>query len=319
MRINAKHPRIKEMEMEIKQLEFFVTTADIGSINQAAEALYTSQSNVSRVIGALEKEVGFSLFKRNSKGVVLTNQGEQIYEYAKIVLKNTEVMKKIAKKVSKNKFSVSCYPSHMISSVFVEYYNQRTHHQVTYEFYEGTVEEITDNVSKRISEIGILYFSEHQLNCFKHIMGHKHLEFHTLELKEMCIYVGRKNRLFEKDIVHFSELNTLSFVQPIKDFFSLEHHLDTISTRAFVMDNYKNMVHTNSENLLVDLLMNTDICSFGIYYMDPNYDAYDIKPLKLEGCSKCLVLGYVHREGQQLSEEATEFISMVKRSLSRSI
>jgi len=150
-------------------------------------------------------------------------------------------------------------------------------------------------------------------------MGHKHLEFHTLELKEMCIYVGRKNRLFEKDIVHFSELNTLSFVQPIKDFFSLEHHLDTISTRAFVMDNYKNMVHTNSENLLVDLLMNTDICSFGIYYMDPNYDAYDIKPLKLEGCSKCLVLGYVHREGQQLSEEATEFISMVKRSLSRSI
>jgi len=101
--------------MEIKQLEFFVTTADIGIINQAAEALYTSQSNVSRVIGALEKEVGFSLFKRNSKGVVLTNQGEQIYEYAKIVLKNTEVMKKIAKKVSKNKFSVSCYPSHMIS------------------------------------------------------------------------------------------------------------------------------------------------------------------------------------------------------------
>lgn len=305
--------------MELKQLEFFVTTAEVGSLNQAAEILYTSQSNVSKVINALEKELGFNLFDRHSKGVLITERGLELLEYAKVILKNAELMKNISKHVSKSKFSVSSYPSHMISSIFVDFYNDKDKvEEVVYEFYEGTVEEISDNVENRVSEIGILYFSKHQLNCFKHIMMHKNLEFYPLEEKEMCIYVGKNNPLYQRESVHFSELDVLSFVQPIKDYFSLEHHLDTISIGSFAMDRFKNKVHTNSDNLLIDLLMNTDMCSFGIHYLDPNFQAYDIKPLKLEGCSKCLIIGYVKREGSKLSNEAECFLGKLKASLNRS-
>jgi len=304
--------------MELKQLEFFVTTTEAGSINQAAECLYTSQPNVSKVIGAFEKEIGFPLFTRNSKGVELTQEGKKIYEYAKIVLKNADIMKSIAKKAIIKKFSVSCYPSHMLSSVFVDFYKKRVQEDLLYEFYEGTVEEITDHVASGQSEIGILYLSEHQLQSFKHIMGHKHLLFQPLEKKELCIYVGRHSILYERESIIFSELEKLKFVQPIKDFFSLEHHLESISVGAFCMENFQNMVYTNSDNLLVDLLMNTDICSFGIYYMDSSYDTYDIKPLRLQGCSKCLTLGYVRREGYSLSQEAISFIEEIKISLKRS-
>lgn len=304
--------------MELKQLEFFVKTAEFGSINQAAEALYTSQSNVSKVIGALEKSIGASLFERNSKGVILTNRGDEIYKYAKVILKNAEILKSIAKNTNEKKFSVSCYPSHMITSALVEYYKKYGKEQLTYEFYEGTVEEITDNVASRVSEIGILYFSEHQMNGFKHVLGHKHLEFHELDKKEACIYVGKKNPLYNRDMVDFSELENLPFVQPVKDFFSLEHHLDTISIGAFKTDDFKNKVYTNSDNLLIDLLLNTDMCSFGIYFIDPNYETYDIKPIRLEGCCKCLVLGYVQRAGVLLSDEAKEFLDNIKVSLKRS-
>jgi DNA-binding transcriptional LysR family regulator len=301
--------------MEIKQLQYFVRTADFGSINQAAEALYTSQPNVSKVIACFEKEMGSTLFYRTNKGVRLTPEGEKIYEYAKIILKNADVMTKIAKESTIRKFSISSYPSHMISKLFTEFYNEWKREQVKLEFHEGTVEEITDNVSKHVSEIGILYFSENQLKCFNHIMSHKKLEFEVLDRREACIYIGENNPLFMEDSVNFSDLDKLKFVQPIKDFFSLEHHMDNISVGAFCMENFQNMIHTNSDNLTIDLLLHTDVCSFGIHFMNENFAQYRIKALKINDCEKCLAIGYVKRKDNKLSLEAQDFIQRVKTCL----
>lgn len=74
--------------MEIKQLEYFVAASEKGSFNKAAECLYASQPNVSKVISGLEKELGRDLFERNSKGIKLTPFGETIKEYAQNILKN---------------------------------------------------------------------------------------------------------------------------------------------------------------------------------------------------------------------------------------
>lgn len=304
--------------MEIKQLEYFVVTADYGSINKAAEALYTSQPNVSKVINAFEKEMGVSFFHRTNKGVRLTHQGKKIYEYAKIVLKNTNIMSSIIKEEITRKFSVSCYPSHMISRIFSEFYNSKKNANINLEFYEGTVEEITDHVANYLSEIGIVYFSENQLKSFNHIMGHKKLEFCLLDRREACIYVGEKNPLFKNEAVNFEALDNLKFVQPIKDFFSLEHHLDSISVGAINMDNFKNVVQTNSDNLTIDLLLHTDICSFGIHFMNSDFRQYKIKPLKINGCAECLVIGYVKQKDTDLSIEAEEFIEYIKETLRKS-
>ena len=48
--------------MELRQLEYFMITCEKGSFNQAAECLYTTQPNVSKVISSLEKELGRPLF-----------------------------------------------------------------------------------------------------------------------------------------------------------------------------------------------------------------------------------------------------------------
>ena len=58
--------------MELKQLEFFIAACECGSLSRAAEKLYTSQPNVSKVIRSLEDELGSSLFDRTSKGLKLT-------------------------------------------------------------------------------------------------------------------------------------------------------------------------------------------------------------------------------------------------------
>ena len=44
--------------MDMKQLEFFVTACERGSLSKAAECLYTSQPNISKNIRRLERELG---------------------------------------------------------------------------------------------------------------------------------------------------------------------------------------------------------------------------------------------------------------------
>lgn len=55
--------------------EAALAAADRGSLTAAAELLGYTQSGVTRMVGALEEELGFALFSRSKRGVVLTENG----------------------------------------------------------------------------------------------------------------------------------------------------------------------------------------------------------------------------------------------------
>jgi DNA-binding transcriptional LysR family regulator len=61
--------------MEIYQLKTFVTIAREGSITRASELLFLSQPAVSAHIKAIEDEIGFALFERTPRGMILTKNG----------------------------------------------------------------------------------------------------------------------------------------------------------------------------------------------------------------------------------------------------
>lgn len=62
--------------MDAVKCEAFLTAVDRGSFTAAAETLGYTQSGITRMIGALETELGFPLFVRQKKGVVLTENGK---------------------------------------------------------------------------------------------------------------------------------------------------------------------------------------------------------------------------------------------------
>jgi DNA-binding transcriptional LysR family regulator len=72
--------------MELKALRYFVKVCEVGGFARAAEALGTSQSNISVRIARLEKELGGSVFERHYRGVELTARGKTLYGYARRVL-----------------------------------------------------------------------------------------------------------------------------------------------------------------------------------------------------------------------------------------
>lgn len=58
-----------------RQIQYFLTVADLGGFTQAAASLFIAQSALSRQISQLEEELGFILFEREPRGVRLTPAG----------------------------------------------------------------------------------------------------------------------------------------------------------------------------------------------------------------------------------------------------
>lgn len=69
--------------MNLKQLEAFVQVAEGGSFSKAAKELFLTQPTVSAHISSLEKELNSRLFVRNTKEVGLSEDGKDLYKYAR--------------------------------------------------------------------------------------------------------------------------------------------------------------------------------------------------------------------------------------------
>ena len=61
--------------MESKKLEILVTAVDLGSFSKASEVVGYTQSGLTHMMDALEREIGFPLLQRSHGGVQLTEQG----------------------------------------------------------------------------------------------------------------------------------------------------------------------------------------------------------------------------------------------------
>jgi LysR family transcriptional regulator, cell division regulator len=68
--------------MDAGDLRVFEAVARLGGMNKAASELNTVQSNVTSRIRLLEEKIGVPLFRRHSRGVVLTGAGERLLPYA---------------------------------------------------------------------------------------------------------------------------------------------------------------------------------------------------------------------------------------------
>ena len=72
--------------METARCRAFLAAAETGSFSRAAEMLRYTPSGVNQLVTALEKEIGFSLFSRSTKGVALTANGQLLLPVIREIL-----------------------------------------------------------------------------------------------------------------------------------------------------------------------------------------------------------------------------------------
>ncbi len=85
--MNAK-VRVREagMEMELKQLQYFMAVCEELHFSRAAERMGVSAPNISQQIRSLEEELGVLLFDRIGRKIVLTDAGAILREHGSAAL-----------------------------------------------------------------------------------------------------------------------------------------------------------------------------------------------------------------------------------------
>ena len=76
--------------MDWDKLRVFHAVADAGSLTHAGDNIHLSQSAVSRQIRALEESLNTILFHRHARGLILTEQGELLFDATKSMSKRLE-------------------------------------------------------------------------------------------------------------------------------------------------------------------------------------------------------------------------------------
>lgn len=80
--------------MEIRQLRQFVAVVETSSVSKAAAALHLTQPALTRSIKALEYTLKTQLLERLPRGVIPTDAGKNLYDYAKLILNETDRAKR---------------------------------------------------------------------------------------------------------------------------------------------------------------------------------------------------------------------------------
>ena len=151
--------------MTFLQLTFAVEVANSTSINKAAERLYTSQSNVSNSIKALEDELGIKIFDRTKKGISVTEPGREFLSYAREILDKMDFVEDLYKKsrFRQEYFSVSSMRSYFLSypitRLWPEIEKGYNGHRIYVRLKKQSFNDVMDDVQYGHSDLGIVFLT----------------------------------------------------------------------------------------------------------------------------------------------------------------
>ena len=150
--------------METARCRAFLAAAETGSFSKAAEALSYTPSGVNQLVTALEKELGFPVFRRNTKGVTLTENGELLLPTVREFLRQEDRIFELSAEMnglligSVTIASYSSIATHWLPAVIRAF--QQDYPQIRIKLMEGIWQEVSKWLDDRAADIGFFSYQE---------------------------------------------------------------------------------------------------------------------------------------------------------------
>ena len=133
------------IDLQIQQLTYFVTVAEQGSINKAAEKLFVTQPNLSKAISNLESELKVRIFDRTNKGVILTDDGKKLYQYARTILNQMELIQGLSSRERPRILSIASYPIITMGRLIGAFYNNHKQEEIALKLVEQRMQQVIES------------------------------------------------------------------------------------------------------------------------------------------------------------------------------
>ena len=157
--------------MDIKQLTYFITIAEEGTITHAANKLHMAQPPLSTQLKLLEDELGIKLIERGARKIKLTDAGKILYKRAKNILEITNSTTKEIEEFRKGiqgtlrLGTISSSGTVLLSKRIIEF--NKKYPDIKFEIHEGNTYELIEKINSGIIEVGIVRtpFNSQNFEC----------------------------------------------------------------------------------------------------------------------------------------------------------
>jgi len=196
--------------MNILHLKYAVEVEKTGSINKAAKNLLMGQPNLSRAIRELEESLGVTLFKRTSKGMSPTPQGEEFLQYARKILAQIDEVEAMYRNRNEDKqmFSISVPRASYIACAFTEFAKSiDTKKQAEILYNETNSMRAISNILQADYKLGIIRYQTTYEEYFKALLHEKGLSHEVIVEFSYQVVMSKHHPLANKSIIKLSYLS----------------------------------------------------------------------------------------------------------------
>jgi len=192
--------------MEIRQIQYFLSIVDTGSFSAAADEHFISQSSLSKLIIALEKELAVTLFDRSKRKVSLTEAGEAFLRHARMLNadNNAMLVELDGYKSAVDTFSIAAIPvlpQYGIATMIAQFRDTNPHIRFSLEEIDGL------NIIPALAERRFdLAFTRHN------VINHE--QFESLEIckDHLLLAVSKNSRYANRSAISLKELANDNFI-----------------------------------------------------------------------------------------------------------
>lgn len=146
--------------MELKQLSYFVTVVEEGTISSAARKLNLTQPPLSAQMKLLEAECGCLLFERTARRIWLTEAGRLLYGRARTMLELAGITRQELKEYREGSGGtlrlgvVSSVGSTLLTAVAGQFHE--SHPAIAFELVEANTYQLLEQLKSNLIEIAIV-------------------------------------------------------------------------------------------------------------------------------------------------------------------
>ena len=196
--------------MNTTYLNYALEIERVGSISQAAQNLYMAQPNLSKAIRELEKELGFTIFKRTAKGVRPTEAGTEFLYHARQIMEQVSAVERISQRIGtdKLKYKISIPRGSYIVDGFTSFLSELELEKGM----EVTINETNAlgtirNVADRGYNLGIIRYQMLDETQYLTMLKNNHLTYETIWEFEYVLVMSKNHPLANKETITPGDLS----------------------------------------------------------------------------------------------------------------
>lgn len=288
-------------KMTLNQLRYFCTASRCHSITKAAEELYVTQPTISMAIRDLEVEFGISLFHRKGNQLILTEEGEMLYEKATYILQYCTELQSTYFGASKVKPPLRIGIPPMLSTVFFpELLNafQKAHPNISVTLEEYGSVRACNLVQNDTLDLALVNMEQYNIDKFNH---------EVLANDQVVFCVSKEHRLAKKEVVTTVDMAPESLI-----FFNGDSVQNQILKIRFELDGYTPHVIMRGSQIYTTLQFLKDNKCGCFLYSSMTDKFPDIVRIPLQP-PIYIKIGVIWKKGKYISNDMQTFLNFTKK------